>query len=127
MPLVRIDLRRGKPAAYKKAICDAVYRALRETFTVPEEDRFFVVDEHDDANLIYSRSYMGIERGDDFVVLQLTVSNTRSTEQKKALYARIVALLAEDPGLRPQDVFINLVEVDIANWSFGNGIAQYVV
>jgi len=126
MPLVRIDLRRGKSAAYKRAICDAVYRALRETFTVPEEDRFFVVNEHDDANLVYSRNYLSIERGDDFVILQLTVSNTRSTEQKKALYARIVALLAENPGLRPQDVFISLLEVDVANWSFGNGIAQYV-
>jgi phenylpyruvate tautomerase PptA (4-oxalocrotonate tautomerase family) len=126
MPLVRIDLRRGKSAAYKTAICDGVYRALRETFTVPEDDRFMVVNEHDAENFAYSRSYLGIEHGDDFVILQLTVSNTRSVEQKKALYARIVALLAENPGLRPQDVFINLLKVDIANWSFGNGIAQYV-
>ncbi len=60
------------------------------------------------------------------MVLQITVSNTRAVEQKQALYARIVALLAEDPGLRPQDVFINLLEVAKENWSFGNGIAQYV-
>jgi phenylpyruvate tautomerase PptA (4-oxalocrotonate tautomerase family) len=126
MPLVRIDLRRGKSAAYKKAICDGVYRALRETFTVPEEDRFMVVAEHDDDDFIYSRTYLGIARGDDFVILQLTVSNTRSGEQKQALYARIVALLAENPGVRPQDVFINLLEVAKENWSFGNGIAQYV-
>jgi len=126
MPLVRIDLRRGKSAAYKKAICEGVYRALRETFTVPEEDRFMVVSEHGDDDFIYSRSYLGIERGDDFVMLQLTVSNTRTLEQKQALYARIVALLAEHPGLRPQDVFINLLEVAKENWSFGNGIAQYV-
>jgi 4-oxalocrotonate tautomerase len=126
MPLVRIDLRRGKSAAYKKAICDGVYRALRETFTVPEEDRFMVVAEHDDDDFIYSRTYLGIARGDDFVILQLTVSNTRSVEQKQALYARIVALLTENPGVRPQDVFINLLEVAKENWSFGNGIAQYV-
>ena len=40
MPLVRIDLRRGKSAAYKKAIPDGVYQALREIFTAPEDDRF---------------------------------------------------------------------------------------
>ena len=126
MPLVRIDLRRGKPAAYRKAICDGVYRALRETFTVPDEDRFMVVTEHDDDNFIFSTSYMNIERTADLVIIQLTVSNTRTLDQKKTLFARIAALLSENPGVRPQDVFINLVEVATANWSFGNGVAQYV-
>jgi hypothetical protein len=35
--------------------------------------------------------------------------------------------LAESPGLRREDVFINLVEVLKENWSFGNGIAQYAL
>ena len=126
MPLVRIDLRKGKSAGYKKAIVDAIYRAMRETFTVPEEDRFMVVTEHDDADFFYSASYFNIERTDDMVIIQLTVTNSRNVDQKKALFARIVEFLAQQPGLRPQDVFINLVEVDKANWSFGNGIAQYV-
>jgi phenylpyruvate tautomerase PptA (4-oxalocrotonate tautomerase family) len=126
MPLVRIDLRRGKSAEYKKAICDGVYQALREIFKVPENDRFMVVTDCDDADFVYSQTYLGIEHTKDFVILQLTVSNTRTVEQKKQLYARIVALLAEKPGIKPQDVFINLVEVDISDWSFGNGIAQYV-
>jgi len=126
MPLVRIDLRKGKSAAHKKAIADGIYRAMRETFTVPEEDRFIVVTEHDDDGFFYSKTYMNIGRTDDLVMIQLTVTNSRNVDQKKALFARIVELLAEQPGLRPQDVFINLVEVDKANWSFGNGIAQYV-
>jgi 4-oxalocrotonate tautomerase len=125
MPLVRIDLRKGKSAAYKKAIGDAVYRAMRETFTVPEEDRFMIVNEHDEDGFFFSTSYLDIERTNDLVIIQLTVTNSRSRDQKKALFARIVALLAEKPGLRPQDVFVNLVEVVKENWSFGNGIAQY--
>jgi hypothetical protein len=28
-------------------------------------------------------------------------------------------------SLKPQDVFISLVEVKKENWSFGNGMAQY--
>jgi 4-oxalocrotonate tautomerase len=125
MPLVRIDLRRGKSPAYRKAICDGVYRAMRETFAVPDEDRFIIVNEHDGDNFIYSGSYLGIERSGDLVIIQITANAGRTIEQKKALYARIAAILLEDPGLRPQDVFINLVEVAKENWSFGDGIAQY--
>ena len=126
MPLVRIDLRRGKPAIYKRAICEGVYRALRATFNVPADDRFLVVNEHDGDNLIRADSYLGIAYSDDLVIIQITVSDTRTTETKQALFARIVDLLAQNPGLRREDVFINLVECKTANWSFGNGIAQYV-
>jgi phenylpyruvate tautomerase PptA (4-oxalocrotonate tautomerase family) len=125
MPLVRISLRQGKPAAYRRAIADGVYTALRETFNVPEEDRFITIREHGEDDFLFGRTYMGIERSDDLVILQITVSNTRSIEQKKALFAAIAERLSRDAGLRPQDVFINLLEVVKENWSFGNGIAQY--
>ncbi|MEA2841095.1 MAG: hypothetical protein QOF41_2425 [Methylobacteriaceae bacterium] len=125
MPLVRISLRSGKYASYRKAVAEGVYTALRETFNVPEEDRFITVSEHDEDDFIFSRTYVGIERSDDLVILQITVSNTRTVEQKKALFARIAEKLAQSPGLRREDVFINLVEVVKENWSFGNGIAQY--
>jgi phenylpyruvate tautomerase PptA (4-oxalocrotonate tautomerase family) len=99
---------------------------MRETFTVPEEDRFMVVTEHEEDGFFYSKSYFNIDRTDDLVIIQITVTNSRNVDQKKALFARIVELLAEQPGVRPQDVFINLLEVDKANWSFGQGFAQYV-
>ncbi len=126
MPLVRIDLRLGKSAAYKKAISDGVYQALREIFTVPENDRFMVVTDRADEDFLYEPNYLGIDHGPDFVMLQITVSNTRTVEQKQALYARVVDLLEKNPGIRRQDVMINLIDVGKENWSFGNGIAQYV-
>jgi 4-oxalocrotonate tautomerase len=126
MPLARIDLRRGKSPAYRKAIAEGVYRALRETFNVPENDRFMIVNEHDADNLIHAESYLGIDYSSDLVIIQITVSDTRSRETKQALFARIAALLVENPGLRKEDVFINLIECKTENWSFGNGIAQYV-
>ena len=125
MPLTRVSLRRGKPDAYRKAVLDGVYLAMRETFNVPEDDRFMTISEHDERDFIYGASYLGIARSDDLVIIQITVSNTRMIEQKKALYRRIVERLAEHPGLRPEDVFINLVEVAPENWSFGHGVAQY--
>lgn len=126
MPLTRVFLRRGKPAAYRKAILDGIYQAMRETFEVPEDDRFMTISELDEDEFSYGRDYLGIERSDNLVILQLTVSNTRTVAQKQALYRRIVEHLTNSPGLRPQDIFINLVEVRPENWSFGNGIAQYV-
>ncbi len=126
MPLVRIDLRRGKSPAYRNAICDGVYRALRETFNAPENDRFEIVSEHEPDNFVRPPSYLGIAYSDDLVIIQITVSDTRSREQKQALFARIAALLAENPRLRKEDVFINLIECKTENWSFGDGIAQYV-
>jgi 4-oxalocrotonate tautomerase len=126
MPLSRVSLRRGKPAAHRKAILDGIYRAMRATFDVPEEDRFMTITEHDEADFSYSKTYLGIDRSDDLVMIQLTVSNTRTIEKKKALFRQIVANLTADPGLRPEDILINLVEVLPENWSFGHGIAQYV-
>ena len=125
MPLVRIDLRKGKPGPYRQAIGNAVYRAMRETFAVPDEDRFVVIKEHDAENFQFSRSYLDIARSDDLVIIQITANNTRTLEQKKAFFKRAVDLLAENPGIRSEDVFISLVEVAKENWSFGNGIAQY--
>ncbi len=126
MPLTHVSLRRGKPAAYRQAILDGIYLALRETFNVPDEDRFMTITEHDADNFAYSPSYLGIARSDDLVIIQITVSNTRPTAQKQDLYRRIVARLTDKPGLRPEDIFINLLEVLPENWSFGHGIAQYV-
>ena len=125
MPLVRISLRQGKSADYKRAIGDGIYKAMLETFDVPNEDRFVVVSEHSESEFQFSRTYLDIERSDNLVIIQITANNTRTVDQKKALFARIVELLSQNPGLRKEDVFINLVEVAKENWSFGNGIAQY--
>jgi phenylpyruvate tautomerase PptA (4-oxalocrotonate tautomerase family) len=126
MPLARIALRRGKPPEYRKAVLDGVYLALRDTFDVPEGDGVMLVSEHDADGFSYDPHYLGMNRSDDLVFIQLTVSNTRGIEQKKALYRRIVERLGDNPGIRPDDVFINLVEVAKENWSFGRGLAQYV-
>ncbi|AOI59557.1 4-oxalocrotonate tautomerase [Burkholderia diffusa] len=127
MPLTRIAMREGKPAAYRAALVDGVHRALMHTFNVPEDDIFMVVTEHSAENFVFGRHYLDIERSDDLVMIQITANNTRTLEQKQALYRTIAENLARQPGVRPQDVFISLVEVLKEDWSFGNGIAQYVV
>ena len=125
MPLVRIDLRRGKDVAYRQQIGRVVYEALLSV-GVPENDRFEIIAEHDAENFLFDPAYLGIRRSDDLVIIQITWNEGRTLAQKQALFKAIAEGLAASPGLRPEDVFINLVEVKKQNWSFGNGVAQYV-
>jgi len=126
MPLVRIDLARGKSAQYRQLLADAVYEAMRETIQIPENDRFEIITEHDSTHLVYDRHYLGIQRSDDFVVIQIALRRGRTTEMKQALYRRITERLQAAPGIAPSDVFITLVENGLDDWSFGDGVAQYV-
>jgi 4-oxalocrotonate tautomerase len=126
MPLIRISMRRGRPASHPAAIVDGVYRALRSTFEVPENDLFAVVHQHDADEFVFDANYFGFQRSSGLVIIQLFVANTRGVTQKKALYAAIAENLMREPGLKPDDIFINLVEVKREDWSFGGGIAQYV-
>jgi 4-oxalocrotonate tautomerase len=125
MPLTHISLRAGKPQAYRQAIFDSVYRAMHETFNVPLDNQFMTIREHDAANFRYGATFLDIARSDDLVMIQMTVNNTRTVEQKKTLFRRIAELLGESPGIRPEDVFVSLVEVEKENWSLGHGLAQY--
>ena len=125
MPLVTIDLLEGRPAETLDAISDAVHAAMVESLGVPERDRFQLITEHDPEDFVFDREYLGIARSRDLVIIQATISAGRSLHLKRRLYLAIVARLAAAVQLRPEDVFVNLVEVAKENWSFGNGIASY--
>ena len=125
MPLVRISLVKGKPEAYRRKLGDAIHRALVETIGVPPLDRFQLVTEHEPGDLVYDSNYLGIARSSDLVIIQITISAGRTLAQKRALYRQIAAHLGAAVGLRPEDAWINLVEVSKENWSFGNGVASY--
>lgn len=124
MPLLHISLRAGKPDAYRQAIFDGLYRAMRETLNVPEDDQFMTITEHDAANFRSGSGY-GIVRSPDVVYIQITVFSSRTAEQKKALFRRIAELLGESPGIRPEDVFVNVLDAPKENWSVGHGLAQF--
>lgn len=126
MPLIRISMRRGRPASHPAAIVDGVYRALRATFEVPENDLFAVVHQHEAEEFVFDANFFGFQRSAGLVIIQITVANTRGVTQKKALFAAIAANLQQEPGLKPDDIFINLIEVKREDWSFGGGVAQYV-
>jgi 4-oxalocrotonate tautomerase len=124
MPFVRISLKSSRSPKSRHAIADCVHRAMVKAIGIPEGDRFQVITEHE-TDLIYDPNYLNIKRTDGIVIIQITLAAGRTVEQKRALYRSIADLLANEQGVRKEDVFINLVEVGRENWSFGNGIAQY--
>jgi 4-oxalocrotonate tautomerase len=126
MPLVHISLRQGTSPAYRQALSEGVHRAMIESLAIPPDDRFQVITECAPENLIYDTSYLGVQRTDRVVFVQITMSTGRKPQQKRKLFRRMAEILAVSPGLRPQDLLVNLVEVSWENWSFGNGEAHYM-
>lgn len=125
MPLVRITLAAGRPAAERRLIADAVQGALVGAANVPPDDRFQVVQEVPADALIWNAGYLGQSRSPQVVFIEITLNAGRTVEVKKALYAAIAEGLATAVGLRPDDVLVNLVEVPRENWSFGGGAMSY--
>jgi 4-oxalocrotonate tautomerase len=126
MPLVRIDLLEGKTPEYRIQVGQIVYQALLDVLGVPKDDRFQIITEHPKAGLQFDRDYLGVHRSDDCVFVQITLSSGRTVEMKQRFYKAVADGLHESLKLRREDVFISLVEVSKENWSFGNGVAQYV-
>jgi 4-oxalocrotonate tautomerase len=125
MPLVRIDLQKGKDADYRRKAGQIVYEAMVATTGVPKNDHFQIIGEHSAENFVFDPDYLGIHRSSDLIYVQIFFNEGRSVDQKKALYKAIADGLSAELKLRREDVFIGLVEVKKENWSFGNGIAQY--
>lgn len=126
MPLVRIDLIRGKSAQYRKMVGEIIYNAMVDLINVPKNDKFQIITEHAPEDLNLAESYLGNHYSQDIILIQITLNSGRPVELKQAFYKRIADELGAQLSVRPDDVVINLVEVGKENWSFGGGVAQYV-
>jgi 4-oxalocrotonate tautomerase len=124
VPITRIAIREGKSSEYKQALMDEIYEAMRETVAIKDGDRFMAVTEHGDDEFAFG-SFLGIDRSADLVQVQVFWAPGKTVEAKLAMYRRIVERLADNPGIRPEDVLISVVETAAENWSFGNGETQF--
>jgi 4-oxalocrotonate tautomerase len=124
MPVTRIAIREGKTAEYKQALMDEIYDAMRETVAIKDGDRFMAITEHHEHEFAYG-PFLGIERTNDLVQIQIFWAAGKTADAKLAMYERIVERLATSPGVRPEDVLISVVESAAENWSFGNGETQF--
>jgi 4-oxalocrotonate tautomerase len=125
MPFVRIDLSKKYPDGFAQQVGDIIFQVMREHINVPEDDKFQVITRHDTNELVIPKSYLGIEYSEGIIFIQVTLNEGRTTDMKKAFYKAICESLVNKLKVRPQDIVINLVEVNKENWSFGNGEMQY--
>jgi 4-oxalocrotonate tautomerase len=125
MPFVRIDLGKQYPEEVAQKIGDIVYEVMLKHINVPADDKFQVITKHDADELVVPKSYLGIEYSQGIIFIQVTLNEGRTTELKKKFYKAICDGMVEKLNIRPEDIVINLVEVNKENWSFGHGEMQY--
>lgn len=120
MPLVNITILKGKSPEYIKAVSDGINSAVIETMDFPDDDRYQIVHEVDQRCLQFQ------ERTEDRIMMHLTMRAGRSDKSKQAFYARVVENLSKDPGIKPENIMITIVENNDIDWSFRDGEAQFV-
>jgi phenylpyruvate tautomerase PptA (4-oxalocrotonate tautomerase family) len=124
MPIVRISLMQSN-LEHAQAVGRCVYQAMRETIDIPEGDNFQVLSRHDLGEVVYDPSFYGIERTDGFMIIEVTLARGRTPEVKKKFFKAITDNLAAQCGVRPSDVNIILQEIGPADFSLGDGLAQF--
>jgi 4-oxalocrotonate tautomerase len=126
VPLVTLSLETGRTREQKRQLADAVYEALRAAVQIPENDRFVAIREHAAGDLIADPGYLGVARSEHPVFVEITLRRGRPAEKKQALYREIAKRMSATGLVRVEDLLIVLHENEGADWSFGNGVAQYV-
>ncbi len=121
MPLVNIAVLKGKSPEYIRAVTDGINSAVIETMDFPEDDRYQIVHEVEPHCLQFQ------DRDEDRVMMYLIMRAGRPNKAKQSFYAKVVENLEKDPGIRPENVLITIVENHDIDWSFRDGIAQFVV
>jgi 4-oxalocrotonate tautomerase family enzyme len=121
MPLVKIDMYKGRSEEKKKAILDAVHQALVEAFKIPVDDRNQRIYEFDDSNFERRGN-----KSREFTIIEITAFKGRTRETKKLLYSKIVEYLGNKAEIPPADILIYINEPDLENWGIGGKPADEV-
>ncbi|MBF6329376.1 tautomerase family protein [Nocardia transvalensis] len=125
MPLVRIDLIRGRTRDQINTLADTVHRAIVDVLGIPERDRFQIITQHDAEDVIAQDAGLGFGRTPALVMVQIFTQTGRTPAVKQQLFRTIASSLG-DLGIDGNDVFIGIVENTAQDWSFGYGRAQYL-
>ncbi|ELY86444.1 tautomerase family protein [Natrialba taiwanensis] len=120
MPLVRISVLDRKDEGYRKTVADRVNEAVLETLDFPPDDRYQLIQGFSSQNFELQN------REGDRIVLELTMRAGQAREDKQAFYARVAELLEQDPGIPPENVMIVITENGEEDWSFQDGVAQFI-
>lgn len=125
MPLMKIDVIKGRTEPEIQTLLQVVHDAMVEAFGVPVRDRYQILTEHDNNRMVFEDTGLGFERSDKRILIHM-FSRRRSTELKQNFYQLVVERLGRECAMRPEDVLISCAENADADWSFGFGRAQFL-
>jgi len=125
MPLIRIDAVAGRAQEEISTLLEAAHRAIVSALGVPQSDRYQIYQEHPAGHLVIEDTGLGIKRRSNLLVISVT-TRPRSQEKKTELYQELVRELQSTCGIAPSDIIVSIVSNTPADWSFGNGEAQYL-
>jgi phenylpyruvate tautomerase PptA (4-oxalocrotonate tautomerase family) len=125
MPFIRIDAVEGRSQSEVTTLLDAVHRAVVKTFHVPPRDRYQVYQAHPKGFLVIQDTGLNISRTDKALIITV-VSKMRDEILKRRFYKELTEQLASSVSIAPSDVVVAIVENSAADWSFGNGEAQFL-
>lgn len=125
MPLMKIDMIKGRTETDIQAILDISYKVMLDAFDAPIGDRYQIVNQHEPFEMQILDTGLGFERTNDVLIFSL-ITRPRTTEQKKLFYKNLVETLNNELDIRREDIMINLVVNDDEDWSFAFGKAQFL-
>lgn len=125
MPLLKIDVVRGRSDEAIQRLLDTTHRAMVDAFQVPERDRYQILNEHAANRMIIQDTGLGFERTDQVVIITV-ISRPRSVEMKKQFYSLLTESLERNCGIASTDVMVSIVTNSDEDWSFGLGQAQFL-
>lgn len=108
MPFVQIHLRSGRSEVWLQKLSRTIHQSMIEEINVPEDDYFQVIRQYEKSEFFYDPFYLQVERTDELIYIHFTLKQSRTTEQKKALYRSIASRIHSELGVRKEDVFIML-------------------
>ena len=111
MPLVRIEIIKGKSAEYKAALLQTVHEALVQTLSIEDDDRYQRLYELDEDCFERRKA-----KTDKFTMIELTLFPGRSKELKGNVIHEITRLLGENLGIAATDIIIIINEPPLENW-----------
>jgi 4-oxalocrotonate tautomerase len=126
MPLARIDISQTASSELIRIVSTAIYQAMVNIAKVPVHDKFQIIHRHAADEIIYPQEgYLGLRYTHDLILIQITWVRGRSTQVKQQFFQAIATEIHEKGGIRKEDVWINLIDTEREDWSFGNGEMQY--
>lgn len=125
MPFVRISLQKELSLEVKNTISESIHQSLIEEFHIPQDDYFHVIEELENHQIKYPKSYLGISHSEEIIYVQIIAGQGRTLEQKKKLYHQIATRISSSTAILINNIIIVLLENNgLENWSFGNGEIQ---